>query len=86
MEVSDESVFKTRLTKLLSKSKLVKSIYFFESLDSTQDYANLLPPNDSLHGTLIIAKSQKMGKGRIGRPWISPRGGLWMSIALIPDF
>ena len=27
-----------------------------------------------------------MGKGRIGRPWISPRGGLWMSIALIPHF
>ena len=86
MEVSDESVFKTRLTKLLSTSKLVKSIYFFENLDSTQDYANLLPPNDSLHGTLIIARSQKMGKGRIGRPWISPRGGLWMSIALVPDF
>jgi len=86
MELSGESVFKTRLTKLLSTSKLVKSIYFFENLDSTQDYANLLPNNDSLHGTLIIARSQKMGKGRIGRPWISPRGGLWMSIALVPDF
>src|SRR5574341_139508 len=86
MEVSDESVFKTRLTKLLSRNKFVRSIYFFENLDSTQDYANLLPHNDSLHGTLIIARSQKMGKGRIDRPWISPRGGLWMSIVLVPDF
>jgi len=86
MEASNESVFKTKLTKLLSTSKLVKSIYFFENLDSTQDYANILPHNDSLHGTLIIARSQKMGKGRIGRPWISPRGGLWMSIVLVPDF
>jgi BirA family biotin operon repressor/biotin-[acetyl-CoA-carboxylase] ligase len=86
MEASDDSAFKTRLAKLLSTSKLVKSIYFFENLDSTQDYANILPHNDSLHGTLIIAKSQIMGKGRIGRPWISPRGGLWMSIVLVPDF
>ena len=86
MEGSDESVFKARLTKLLSASKLVKSIYYFESIDSTQDYANSLPHDKSLHGTLIIAKNQKMGKGRIGRSWISPHGGLWMSIVLVPDF
>ena len=86
MQGSDDSVFKGRLTTLLSASKLVKSIYYFESIDSTQDYANSLPHDKSIHGTLIIARSQTMGKGRIGRPWISPRGGLWMSIALIPDF
>jgi len=86
MEGSDESVFEARLTKMLSASKLVKSIYYFESIDSTQDYANSLPHDKSLHGTLIIAKNQKMGKGRIGRSWISPHGGLWMSIVLVPDF
>jgi BirA family transcriptional regulator, biotin operon repressor / biotin---[acetyl-CoA-carboxylase] ligase len=86
MKDSVESVFKARITKLLSASKLVKSIYYFENLDSTQDYANSLPHDNSLHGTLIIAKSQKMGKGRIGRSWISPHGGIWMSIVLVPDF
>ena len=86
MQGSDDSVFKGRLTTLLSASKLVKSIYYFESIDSTQDYANSLPHDKSIHGTLIIAKYQKIGKGRIGRSWISPHGGLWMSIVLVPDF
>jgi BirA family transcriptional regulator, biotin operon repressor / biotin---[acetyl-CoA-carboxylase] ligase len=27
-----------------------------------------------------------MGKGRIGRTWISPEGGLWMSIIFRPNF
>ena len=86
MQGSDDSVFKGRLTTLLSASKLVKSIYYFESIDSTQDYANSLPHDKSIHGTLIIAKYQKIGKGRKGRSWISPHGGLWMSIVLVPEF
>ena len=84
MEASDESIFKTRLTKLLSTSKLVKSIYFFENLDSTQDYAHLLPNNDSLHGTLIIARSQKMG--RVDRKTLDITRGGYVSIVLVLNF
>ena len=82
----NETIFKTRLSKLLRTKKLGKSIYVFNELDSTQDYANSLPNNESLHGTIVIARKQNMGKGRIGRTWISPEGGVWMSIIIIPDF
>ena len=81
-----ESIFKTKLAKLLRTNRFGKSIYVFNELDSTQDYANALPITESVHGTLVIARKQNVGKGRIGRSWISPEGGLWMSIVIRPEF
>jgi BirA family biotin operon repressor/biotin-[acetyl-CoA-carboxylase] ligase len=86
MILLDEPNFKTRLSKLLRTSRIGKSIFLFNELDSTQDYAMTLPNSESLHGTIVIAKKQNMGKGRIGRTWISPEGGLWMSIIFRPNF
>jgi BirA family biotin operon repressor/biotin-[acetyl-CoA-carboxylase] ligase len=86
MILLDEPNFKTRLSKLLRSSSIGKSIFLFNELDSTQDYAMTLPKSESLHGTIVIAKKQDMGKGRIGRTWISPEGGLWMSIIFRPNF
>jgi BirA family biotin operon repressor/biotin-[acetyl-CoA-carboxylase] ligase len=83
---SFESIFKTKLARLLMTNRFGKSIYVFNELDSTQDYANALPITESVHGTIVIARKQNMGKGRIGRSWISPEGGLWMSIVIRPDF
>ena len=35
------------------------------------------------HGTVVVAESQTAGRGRLGRPWISPRGvNLYASILL----
>jgi BirA family transcriptional regulator, biotin operon repressor / biotin---[acetyl-CoA-carboxylase] ligase len=78
--------FKTELRKLLRTNRLGKTIHLFDELDSTQDLANALPIMETMHGTIVIAKKQKMGKGRIGRSWISPEGGLWMSIIFRPEF
>jgi BirA family biotin operon repressor/biotin-[acetyl-CoA-carboxylase] ligase len=35
-------------------------------------------------GTVIIAETQTRGKGRLGREWASPRGGIWLSTILRP--
>jgi len=35
-------------------------------------------------GTLVIADIQTAGKGRLGRVWFSPEGGLWFSLILKP--
>ena len=83
---ANEPDFKAELQKLLRTNRLGTSIYVFDELDSTQDFANALPVIDSVHGTIVIAKKQKMGKGRIGKSWISPEGGLWMSIIFRPEF
>jgi BirA family biotin operon repressor/biotin-[acetyl-CoA-carboxylase] ligase len=86
LTTANESDFKTELEKLLKTNRLGKSIHAFDEQESTQDYANSLPNIESVHGTIVIARKQKRGKGRMGRTWISPEGGLWMSIIFRPKF
>jgi BirA family biotin operon repressor/biotin-[acetyl-CoA-carboxylase] ligase len=35
-------------------------------------------------GGAVVAETQTAGRGRFGRPWHSPPGGLWMSVRLAP--
>lgn len=86
LTTASEPDFKTELGKLLKTNRLGKSIHAFDEQDSTQDYANTLPHIESVHGTIVIARKQKRGKGRMERSWISPEGGLWMSIIFRPEF
>ncbi len=80
------------LAKQLRGSLKVKElglhIHFFDKIESTQDCALSMAQNDShsMHGTVIIAEEQSAGRGRMGKKWISPKGGLWMSIILQPRF
>jgi BirA family biotin operon repressor/biotin-[acetyl-CoA-carboxylase] ligase len=37
---------------------------------------------DGLDGLVIIAEQQTAGRGRLGRSWASPIGGLWMSVII----
>ncbi|MEN6611194.1 MAG: HTH domain-containing protein, partial [Methanoregulaceae archaeon] len=36
------------------------------------------------HGLVIIAEEQTGGVGRLGRAWVSPPGGIWISIIIKP--
>ena len=46
-----------------------------------------LLPSRSGEGVVVFAESQTKGRGRHGRPWVSPRGkGLWFSVLLRPQF
>ncbi|WP_297497125.1 biotin--[acetyl-CoA-carboxylase] ligase [Thermococcus sp.] len=55
-----------------------------EEIGSTNDYARDIAQK-SPEGTVVIAKRQTAGRGRKGRKWTSPEGGLWMSVILKPD-
>lgn len=39
---------------------------------------------EKLHGMAIIAEEQTGGVGRMGRTWVSPSGGIWVTIVLKP--
>jgi BirA family biotin operon repressor/biotin-[acetyl-CoA-carboxylase] ligase len=39
---------------------------------------------EKMHGMVIIAEEQTGGVGRMGRAWISPSGGIWLTIVLKP--
>ncbi len=69
------------------KTKIIgKQAYFFDSIDSTQTQALKMADDQNNNGVVIVAEKQTGGKGRSGRKWISPKGGIWFSIILHPRF
>ncbi|NJE10549.1 biotin--[acetyl-CoA-carboxylase] ligase [Thermococcus sp. MAR1] len=54
-----------------------------DETDSTNEYAKGIAL-EVPEGTVVIAKRQTAGKGRRGRSWASPEGGIWMSVILKP--
>ncbi|MBF0412181.1 MAG: biotin--[acetyl-CoA-carboxylase] ligase [Desulfamplus sp.] len=59
-------------------------IYCFETLTSTMDKARKLARNNAPHLSVVVAKEQTKGRGRLNRTWVSERGGLWFTIILRP--
>lgn len=55
-----------------------------ESCGSTNDEAARMARAGARHGTVVIAERQTSGRGRDGRVWQSPPGGLYMSAILRP--
>lgn len=69
------------------KTKIIgKKAYYFDSIDSTQNQALKMAYDPANNGAVIVASKQTGGRGRSGRKWISPKGGIWISIILQPKF
>ena len=69
----------------LQTNYMGKKIYFFKEVDSTNLVAKKLANEGAAEGTIVIAGKQRRGKGSRGKKWISPSGGVWMTIILRPD-
>jgi BirA family biotin operon repressor/biotin-[acetyl-CoA-carboxylase] ligase len=59
-------------------------IVTLECTDSTQKYLRTMAEGGAAEGTLVVSLEQEQGKGRMGRAWSSPKGGLWFSLLLRP--
>ena len=69
------------------KTKIIgQQVYYFDTIDSTQNQALKMAGDSSHDGSVIVASKQTGGRGRAGRKWISPKGGIWISIILQPKF
>jgi BirA family biotin operon repressor/biotin-[acetyl-CoA-carboxylase] ligase len=73
--------------KYLKTNYIGKNIIYLKEVDSTNNFASQLIRNkekkyENLNGTVVLAETQKKGKGRLERVWLSPRGGLWFTIIL----
>lgn len=63
-----------------------RKIIYLESIDSTNNEAKKLAAEGEKEGTVVITEEQTMGRGRLGRNWVSPKyKGIWMSIILRPE-
>jgi len=74
------------VTQNLNTKFLGKKVYYFNTIDTTQNFAMKIATMDNTNGTIVIAKKQTGGRGRLKRKWRSPVGGIWMSIIIHPKF
>jgi BirA family biotin operon repressor/biotin-[acetyl-CoA-carboxylase] ligase len=75
----------SKLQKRLQTRHIGKKVMWFKKLSSTQDFAKCFILDNGISfadGFVIISNSQHNGLGRFGNRWISPRGGIWLSIIL----
>jgi BirA family biotin operon repressor/biotin-[acetyl-CoA-carboxylase] ligase len=55
-----------------------------DEVASTNDLAKSLANEGEEEGLVVTAKTQIAGRGRMGRTWSSPEGGLYLSVLLRP--
>ncbi|AGC69624.1 bifunctional protein biotin operon repressor/biotin--[acetyl-CoA-carboxylase] synthetase BirA [Thermoclostridium stercorarium subsp. stercorarium DSM 8532] len=81
-DVYDRGTILSRLnTKILGKN-----LYFYETIDSTNNELKKMAAEGACEGTVVIALCQTEGRGRRGRRWQSDAGsGIYMSVLLKPD-
>lgn len=61
-----------------------ESVRLYGSVTSTNDVARDLAEEDAPEGTVVLAREQTKGKGRAGKSWLSPAGGLYLSMIFRP--
>lgn len=76
-----------RLTALelhdgLATSELGWNHHHVETAGSTQDIARALAADGAPHGATVVAEEQQAGRGRLGRAYVCPRGGIWATVLL----
>lgn len=57
---------------------------YLPQVDSTNLEAKRWALEGAAHGSLVLAERQDMGRGRLGRSFASPPGGMYISVVLRP--
>ena len=61
------------------------TVYYYPESDSTMDIGREMAHKGCSDFSIIIAESQKKGRGRLNRTWHSEAGGLYFTIVLRPQ-
>lgn len=84
--MANTEITKEECTKGLSTRVIGAVMNFHDEVASTNLIAEDLAQGGAKDGTVVISRSQTEGKGRNGRSFSSPKGGLYLSIVLRPPF
>lgn len=83
---SPDKLYLWEIQDSLATSFIAKQAYYNETIDSTQSAVWQLGLEGSPQGTVVFSETQKKGRGRMERKWISPKGGIYFSLLLRPNF
>src|SRR5215471_5938503 len=73
------------LSRLKTTKVIGRDIRVFQETTSTNDVVEKLARDGVKEGVVVFAESQRKGRGRLGRTWLSPaKKGLWFSVLLRP--
>lgn len=62
-----------------------RNLVYRDMMVSTQTVGRKLADGGEKEGAVVLAEAQSASYGRLGRPWVSARGGLWFTVILRPD-
>ena len=80
-----EHIKASEISKDLDTTWAGKNLYVFDEVQSTNTVAKFLAINGAENGTVIISEKQTDAKGRSGKAWASPIGGIWLSLIVKPN-
>ena len=69
----------------LNTNYLGRSLMLVDECTSTNDLADAKATEGAPHGFVVIAERQVKGRGRKGRLWFSPDGGIWLTAVIRPQ-
>lgn len=83
--VSAPDKFYPEEIKCSLRTKIIgRQVHYYNWLDSTQNKAWELGLQNAPEGTVVFTQTQKKGRGRVGRSWVSAKGGIYFSLLLRP--
>lgn len=79
-----EHINSEKISNELNTKYIGKNLYVYNEVNSTNTVAKFLSMNGTENGSVVISEKQNAAKGRSGKQWESPLGGVWLSIILNP--
>ncbi len=80
-----DSVNELDISPSLTTERFGRPLICIRTCSSTNDVAMKLADEGKPHGCTIVSGEQTIGRGRFGREWYSPVGGIWMSTIIRPE-
>lgn len=80
-----DGALEAAITARLRTGRFGRPLLAYDRATSTNDVARHLAGRGEGEGTAVLAREQTAGRGRLGRPWRSPPGGLYLSAVLRPS-
>ena len=79
-----EHITKDKIYENLETEFMGGEILCFRKVFSTNSIAKFLANHNAEEGTALVSEIQTNARGRLGKKWEAPEGGIWMSIILRP--